>query len=119
MKWPLKLLLSVIFALLFFMAWAAQEDYRAGMEQPHALAMMFSHKAHAREQCVACHHNYVDDTGGGLCIECHRTDPRVEHLMRDQFHSLCMDCHLEKREQGKKAGPLRSCIDCHAIDDDA
>jgi hypothetical protein len=80
------------------------------------LAMTFAHADHAKQQCVACHHNYQDGTGQGLCLACHRSEPAIASKMRTQFHDLCMGCHTEKRSEGEESGPLRSCKGCHTAD---
>lgn len=81
-----------------------------------SLPMTFAHADHAKQQCVACHHNYQDDTGQGLCIDCHRVDKEIAFKLRDQFHDLCMGCHMDKRAEGDASGPLRNCRACHTED---
>jgi len=81
------------------------------------LPMNFAHQDHVTVNCVECHHNFVDDTGGGLCMNCHVTDPRVWPLLENQFHHLCRDCHAEKAALGEKGGPPRECMACHTGDD--
>ena len=80
------------------------------------LPMKFAHIDHVEEKCVECHHHYQDDTGQGLCLDCHRKDPEVAHLMEQQFHDLCRGCHEEKRLDGEDGGPPRICGDCHQED---
>ena len=80
------------------------------------LPMTFAHADHVKQQCVTCHHNYQDDTGQGLCLDCHRRDQDIAFKMRDQFHGLCMTCHIEKRIEGEHSGPLRNCKACHTLD---
>jgi len=80
------------------------------------LPMTFAHADHTKQQCVACHHNYQDDTGQGLCLDCHRTDHDIAFKMKDQFHDLCMGCHIDKRTRGEDGGPLRHCNACHTAD---
>ena len=80
------------------------------------LPLKFAHIDHAKEKCVACHHNYQDDTGLGLCLDCHYRDPELSYLMEPQFHTLCRGCHEEKRLEGDDSGPLRICSDCHQED---
>ena len=93
------------------------KPFRADIEHPsQQLAMTFAHQDHAQQQCAACHHNYLDDTGQGLCLDCHRSNPQIAFKMRDQFHTLCMGCHTDKRAEGEKSGPLRSCKACHTAD---
>lgn len=81
------------------------------------LPLTFAHADHLEVTCVACHHNFLDDTGQGLCFDCHKTDRSVSHLIETQFHDLCRGCHVEKQLAGEDGGPLRACLDCHVADD--
>ena len=81
------------------------------------LPMNFAHDDHLGKNCITCHHNYVDDTGGDPCMYCHVTDERVAHLLESQFHELCMGCHVDKALAGEPHGPVRRCISCHLGDD--
>ena len=81
------------------------------------LPMTFAHLDHVPVNCVECHHNYVDDTGGGLCMDCHVTDQQVWPLFEQQFHDLCRGCHEEKAALGEDGGPPRRCVACHIGDD--
>ena len=40
------------------------------------LPLTFAHLDHREVNCITCHHNFTDDTGQGLCIDCHSTDPK-------------------------------------------
>jgi hypothetical protein len=75
------------------------------------LPMSFAHADHTTENCILCHHNYNDDTGGGPCMNCHTP------LFEKQYHDLCRSCHAEKAAQGIDGGPPRHCIECHRGDD--
>lgn len=81
------------------------------------LPLTFAHLDHRLENCVTCHHNFIDDTGQGLCFDCHKTDPTVNALIEEQFHALCRDCHVEKQRLGEDSGPTRRCLDCHTADE--
>jgi hypothetical protein len=95
-------------------------DYR---QQARAAAPLlpvtFAHKTHTTVNCVACHHNYIDDSGQGLCFNCHKSDPEVASVVEEQFHELCWGCHVEKQALGEDHGPIRQCLDCHQADEDA
>ena len=82
------------------------------------LAVSFAHADHTHETCISCHHNYVDDTGTGMCFDCHKTDETVADLIEEQFHGLCRDCHIEKQAAGETHGPTRQCSACHVPDDE-
>jgi len=81
------------------------------------LPMSFAHLDHVPVNCVDCHHNYVDDSGGGLCMNCHVTDQQVWPLLERQFHDLCRGCHAEKAALGEVGGPPRQCMACHRGDE--
>jgi len=119
MKRPLLLILlvaGIAYAVLAFLSsefYLAQRD-RAGIAP--SLPMKFAHVDHAEQPCVECHHNYEDDTGQGLCIDCHYRDPELAPLMEQQFHDLCRGCHMEKAMESEEHGPLRHCVECHQAD---
>ncbi len=81
------------------------------------LPMSFAHADHTTENCILCHHNYNDDTGGGPCMNCHTTNQDVWPLFERQYHDLCRTCHAEKAALGEAGGPPRHCIECHRGDD--
>ena len=81
------------------------------------LPMSFAHADHTTENCILCHHNYNDDTGGGPCMNCHTTNLDVWPLFERQYHDLCRTCHAEKAALGEAGGPPRHCIECHRGDD--
>ena len=83
------------------------------------LPMAFAHVDHRTENCISCHHDYVDGTTGanGLCMSCHVTEASVWPLLETQFHDLCRGCHEEKAALGEDAGPPRQCIACHTLED--
>ncbi|HUO84433.1 MAG TPA: cytochrome c3 family protein [Thermoanaerobaculia bacterium] len=90
----------------------------AAKKQP---GVPFNHGTHATKlvaRCDTCHHTQKDltkDSEGKVppCAECH-LDPkqgvssmREMSLQKNPLHSLCIDCHKEK-----KKGPT-VCKDCH------
>ncbi|TAK56525.1 MAG: hypothetical protein EPO25_00255 [Gammaproteobacteria bacterium] len=77
------------------------------------LPMAFNHYDHASVNCIDCHHNYSDDTGGGVCMLCHVTDPKLWPRFEEHFHGLCQGCHAERAAAGEDGGPPRACDGCH------
>lgn len=80
------------------------------------IPMTFAHQDHSAQKCIDCHHNYVDQTGQGLCLNCHLRDQDVSFKLEQQFHDLCRGCHEEKQLAGQEHGPIRSCVACHTED---
>lgn len=77
------------------------------------LPTAFEHADHAEEPCADCHHNFIDNTGGGACYNCHKMSAEINGEMEDMFHGFCWGCHIQRREEGEDSGPLRSCKGCH------
>lgn len=85
--------------------------------QAPLLPMTFGHTDHRSVDCTTCHHNFVDNSGAGICIDCHHQTPELKLVIEEQFHTLCRDCHAELAISGEPSGPLRSCKGCHVEDD--
>jgi class III cytochrome C family protein len=81
---------------------------------PPTLPVYFPHERHTTVNCVTCHHNFIDKTGIGSCLDCHRQ--RRPDLIRSgeaTFHTFCRDCHTGLAQTTIKHGPTRSCAACH------
>lgn len=81
------------------------------------LPVTFAHADHVTVNCVVCHHNFIDQTGSGLCFDCHKRESTVSALVETQFHDLCMGCHEARQAAGEDGGPTRQCDACHTADD--
>ena len=113
-----KLLLALLLPVALLGAGALLSDWQAAARAgAQLLPVTFAHRDHDAVSCIACHHNYVDDTGQGLCFDCHKTDTSVNALVETQFHELCWGCHVSEQALGNDFGPTRQCIDCHEADD--
>lgn len=77
------------------------------------LPLTFEHSDHRDEPCATCHHNYVDDTGAGTCLGCHKSRAALAADIEPTFHDFCRGCHIKRQREGKKAGPTRACNGCH------
>lgn len=80
------------------------------------LPVTFAHTDHTAHNCVACHHNFTDNTGQGFCFDCHKTDPNIAPHIEPMFHGLCQDCHVQLALDGEPHGPVRACQQCHLAD---
>lgn len=87
------------------------------IEAAPLLPMSFAHEDHREVNCLECHHEFVDDTGLGFCIDCHKREPAIAREIEAMFHGLCRDCHVERQRAGEESGPTRRCLGCHEGDD--
>ena len=84
--------------------------------QPSLLPTYFPHEKHTTVNCVTCHHNFIDKTGIGSCLDCHRSPrPDLPQSPEATFHTFCRTCHTQLAEltTQTKHGPTRSCSTCH------
>jgi hypothetical protein len=82
----------------------------------------FSHPTHEarRVPCTQCHHEYQGRRNlwqQGMpvkqCVACHGATPQAQRPdLKNAFHRQCKGCHLKRRQQGQRAGPV-DCLDCH------
>lgn len=107
---------AAIGILIAAAAIAAYQGRQQMIDTRPLLPLTFAHLDHREVNCITCHHNFADDTGQGLCIDCHRIDPEVRLEIEPMFHTLCRDCHVEKHAAGKDGGPVRRCADCHTVE---
>src|SRR5262249_251937 len=76
---------------------------------PPTLPIHFPHDKHTTVNCVTCHHNFVDKTGIGSCVDCHRQPrPDLTRSAEATFHTFCRDCHTELAPTTPRHAPTRS-----------
>jgi predicted CXXCH cytochrome family protein len=82
---------------------------------PALLPLSFPHETHTSVNCVTCHHNFVDKTGIGSCLDCHRSNRAdLTESAEATFHTFCRGCHTQLAYvAAAKHGPTRSCVACH------
>ena len=108
--WPWMLAGLVVASLLL----VAAEQYRvATVTSKPLLPVSFEHLDHRETQCADCHHNFLDDTGGGTCYNCHKYTPDIAPDIEKMFHDFCFACHVTTRREGEDSGPMRECAGCH------
>ena len=84
--------------------------------RPDVIAVNLPHEKHTSVNCVVCHHNYVDHTGTGACIDCHRSGRAdLTRSSEATFHTFCRDCHSQLAVQASPHGPTRACRECHHV----
>lgn len=82
---------------------------------PATVPIHFPHEKHTTVNCVTCHHNFVDKTGIGSCLDCHRSErPDLGQPAEATFHTFCRNCHSQLAQTTTKHGPTRACSACHA-----
>jgi len=106
-------LLSLIAAVLLVFGYGAVNWRQAAIIERPQLPVAFEHFDHSTWACAECHHNFVDDTGGGACYNCHKLVPELAPEMERMFHDFCRGCHVQTRAHGDDSGPLRQCSLCH------
>jgi len=109
-----KIALLVFSAVLLAgLTYAGLALRQVAMSERPQLPVAFEHIDHNTQPCADCHHNFVDDTGGGGCYNCHKLTPELAPEMESMFHEFCRECHLEQRMHQLESGPLRQCSLCH------
>ena len=75
----------------------------------------YQHEKMTDKKCEVCHHNY-DEEGKKLvygCRDCHhQNDENNQSSYRSAAHADCINCHLQRENEGKETGPS-NCEGCH------
>jgi hypothetical protein len=101
-------------ALLFLPAPTASSRLLQPATTPATLAINFPHEKHTSVNCIVCHHNFVDKTGLGSCLDCHRSSRTdLTQAAEATFHTFCRRCHTELAHTTVRHGPPRDCSACH------
>ena len=100
-------------ALAFSLVMIAEQFRESQAPERALLPVAFEHLDHKKTPCAQCHHNFVDNTGGGSCYSCHKFTPEIAPAIEKMFHDFCFGCHVDKREAGEESGPMRECQGCH------
>lgn len=102
-------------ALVGLYAGAARAAWREPMWAAHReVPLDFPHEKHVQVNCLVCHHNFADSTGGERCIGCHqsaRADLKVG--VEARFHEFCLECHRHPADVFERHGPVSGCKGCH------
>jgi predicted CXXCH cytochrome family protein len=112
----LAIVLSSLVALLALMRVGTTPALREPLlVRGERLVLDFPHDKHRAVNCVLCHHNFADHSGGDACISCHRSgraDIRVG--VEATFHDFCLGCHRDPPAYLTGHGPVAGCSTCHA-----
>jgi predicted CXXCH cytochrome family protein len=91
---------------------ALREPFAARSER---LALNFPHERHRAVSCVTCHHDFIDRSGQGSCVSCHRSGRAdLKAGPEARFHDFCLGCHRDPAAYLTGQGPVMGCDTCHA-----
>lgn len=107
------------------------------IKYPAAVFDFYAHDKHVKalnNKCIFCHHSYdkedkelvYEEGTEQSCYYCHDLQRKHSILLESDIsvttqkslnmkkvsHHLCVNCHLELSEKGRKAGPIE-CKNCH------
>jgi cytochrome b561 len=107
--------LACVTALAGLYAGAARAAWREPVLPAHRpMPLDFPHAKHVQVNCLTCHHNFADSTGGEQCVGCHqsgRADLKAGAEAR--FHDFCLECHRHPDAAFERHGPVSGCQGCH------
>ena len=84
------------------------------LQRTAPLVLAFPHDKHRAVSCVTCHHDYLDRSGEGSCISCHRrASPAIRVGAEARFHDFCLGCHRDPPAYLNRHGPVTGCDTCH------
>jgi Class III cytochrome C family len=112
----LAMALSSLIALLALLpggtALALREPF---LHRSEPLVLAFPHDRHRSVNCIQCHHNFTDRSGGDSCISCHRSGRVAIRVGAEaRFHDFCLGCHRDPPAYLSGHGPVTGCNTCHA-----
>ena len=82
----------------------------------------YKHDKALEKKCELCHHIYSEKEKKLIykkgtessCRDCHKKKAvRKTRSYRDVTHGQCISCHMERKKEGKEAGPF-TCGGCHS-----
>jgi len=114
-----RVVLAVVLAALVALIPLTRASTKLALREPllartQRLVLDFPHDKHRAVRCVLCHHDYLDRSGQGSCVGCHRSgraDLRVG--VEARFHDFCLDCHRDPPAGLVGHGPVSGCDTCH------
>ena len=85
------------------------------LRRSEPLVLGFPHQKHRAVNCIQCHHNFADRSGGDSCISCHRSGGAAIRVGAEaRFHDFCLGCHRDPPAYLIGHGPVTGCSTCHA-----
>ena len=84
------------------------------LRRDERLMLDFPHDKHRAVSCIQCHHDYLDRSGEGSCISCHRSGRAPIRVgVEARFHDFCLGCHRDPPAYLAGQGPVAGCDTCH------
>lgn len=85
------------------------------LHRSERLVLDFPHDKHRAVNCAVCHHDYLDRSGQGSCVSCHRSDGSAIQVGAEaRFHDFCLGCHRDPPAYLSGHGPVTGCDTCHS-----
>jgi predicted CXXCH cytochrome family protein len=114
-----RLVVAVVLIALIALIPLTRASVELALREPllartERLVLDFPHEKHRAVRCVVCHHDYLDRSGQGSCVSCHRSgraDLRVG--VEARFHDFCLGCHRDPPAGLVGHGPVSGCDTCH------
>jgi predicted CXXCH cytochrome family protein len=86
------------------------------LHRSERLVLDFPHDKHRAVSCAVCHHDYLDRSGEGSCVSCHRGDSSAIRVGAEaRFHDFCLGCHRDPPAYLSGHGPITGCDTCHSL----
>ena len=115
-----RLIVAVVAVSLGALLAMAQGGATLALREPFVarsarLALDFPHDRHRAVGCVTCHHDYIDRSGQGSCVSCHRSGRAdLKAGPEARFHDFCLGCHRgDAAAYPRGLGPVTGCDTCH------
>ena len=114
-----RLVLGIVLGSLIALAALLRGGSALALREPFLrrsapLVLAFPHDRHRAVNCVVCHHDYLDRSGEGSCISCHRSSNAAIRVGAEaRFHDFCLGCHRDPPAGLTGHGPVTGCDTCH------
>jgi len=114
-----RLVLAIVLGALVALPALLRGGTALAMREPflrrsERLVLDFPHDRHRAVSCTHCHHDYLDRSGAGSCVSCHRSGGAAIRVGAEaRFHDFCLGCHRDPPAYVTGQGPVTGCDTCH------
>jgi predicted CXXCH cytochrome family protein len=114
-----RLVLGIVLGALAALLALSSGGTALAMREPflgrsERLLVDFPHDKHRAVSCTRCHHDYLDRSGEGSCVSCHRSGRAAIRIgVEARFHDFCLGCHRDPPAYLAGQGPVTGCETCH------